>query len=190
MRGCRLPPVQHGFPKMEKKLKKIRADELLLKNKLCESRTQAKVLIMAGQVRSGSERIDKPSRLLREDCDLSILRPLKFVGRGGLKMENFLLESNFDVKNLHIFDIGASTGGFTDCLLQKGASLATCVDVGHGQLHYRLRTDPRVKNLEKTRSSIVPTVWFSTGSKKPGCSSCPWSGFSLAVKRVVLVQGG
>ena len=150
MRGCPLSPVEHGFPKMEKKLKKIRADELLLKNKLCESRTQAKALIMAGQVRSGSERIDKPSRLLREDSDLSILRPLKFVGRGGLKMENFLLESNFDVKNLHILDIGASTGGFTDCLLQKGASLATCVDVGHGQLHYRLRTDPRVKNLEKT----------------------------------------
>ena len=135
---------------MEKKLKKIRADELLLKNKLCESRTQAKALIMAGQVRRGSERIDKPSRLIREDCNLSILRPQKFVGRGGLKMENFLLKSNFDVNNLHILDIGASTGGFTDCLLQKGASQATCVDVGHGQLHYRIRTDPRVKNLEKT----------------------------------------
>ena len=105
MRGCPLSPVEHGFPKMEKKLKKIRADELLLKNKLCESRTQAKALIMAGQVRSGSERIDKPSRLLREDCDLSILRPLKFVGRGGLKMENFLLESNFDVKIHHIMHL-------------------------------------------------------------------------------------
>ena len=135
---------------MSQKLKKIRADELLLLNKLCESRNQAKTLILAGQMRVGTERIDKSSRLLPENAPLQITEPLKYVGRGGLKMENFLTESGIKVKGMHILDIGASTGGFTDCLLQKGASYATCIDVGHGQLHYRLRTDERVNNHEKT----------------------------------------
>ena len=135
---------------MQKKLKRIRADELLVLNKLCESRNQAKTLIMAGQVRMGTERIDKSSRMLPQNAVLTILESLKYVGRGGLKMENFLSESGFRVKGMHILDIGASTGGFTDCLLQGGASRATCIDVGHGQLHYRLRTDHRVQNFEKT----------------------------------------
>ena len=135
--------------------KKFRADELLLKQKLCESRNQAKTLVMAGQVMMGTEKIDKPSRLLPEDSTLTLLQPPKFVGRGGLKMENFLEESGIRVDRMHILDIGASTGGFTDCLLQRGATNATCIDVGRGQLHYRLRTDKRVKNLEKTNIRTV-----------------------------------
>ena len=135
---------------MPQKLKKIRADELLLLKNLCESRNKAKALIMAGQVRVGTERILKPSYLLAEDAELKVTESMKYVGRGGLKMENFLADSGFKVNGMHIFDIGASTGGFTDCLLQKGASSATCIDVGHGQLHYRLRTDNRVHNYEKT----------------------------------------
>ena len=115
--------------------KKFRADELLLRQKLCESRNQAKTLVMAGQVMMGTEKIDKPSRLLPEDSTLSLLQSPKYVGRGGLKMENFLEESGIRVDKMHILDIGASTGGFTDCLLQKGATNATCIDVGRGQLH-------------------------------------------------------
>lgn len=135
---------------MPKKQKRIRADELLVLNKLCESRNQAKTLILAGQVRMGTERIDKSSRLLPEDAQLQLTESLRYVGRGGLKMENFLADSFLQVSGMHILDIGASTGGFTDCLLQKGASHATCIDVGHGQLHYRLRTDERIYNFEKT----------------------------------------
>ena len=135
---------------MQKRPKRIRADELLYLKNLCESRSQAKALIMAGQVRLGSERIEKASRLLPEDSELSVTLPMKYVGRGGLKMENFLKDSKIRVNGMEILDIGASTGGFTDCLLQQGAKKATCIDVGHGQLHYRLRTDQRVTNLEKT----------------------------------------
>jgi len=135
---------------MKKKPKRVRTDDLLVLQGLCESRTQAKALIMAGQVRVGTERIDKASRLLPTDADLNIAQKLKYVGRGGLKMENLLKDADFSVKGLHILDLGASTGGFTDCLLQNDAKCATCIDVGHGQLHYRLRTDPRVENIEKT----------------------------------------
>ena len=135
---------------MDKKPKRVRADELLFEKGLCESRNQAKTLIMAGQVRLGTETINKASRLLCTSSEISILTPMKYVGRGGLKMENFLKDSGIQVQGLRILDLGASTGGFTDCLLQLGASHATCIDVGHGQLHYRLRTDERVINLEKT----------------------------------------
>ena len=144
--------ISLGSELMAKKLKRIRADELLVSNNLCESRNQAKTLILAGQVRMGTERIDKSSRLLPENAQLQVVESLKYVGRGGLKMENFLDESGFKVDDMHILDIGASTGGFTDCLLQKGASHATCIDVGHGQLHYRLRIDDRVHNYENQHS--------------------------------------
>jgi len=129
---------------------KMRADELLVHLGLCENRTRAQALIMAGQVKHGTERVDKASRTFSNDTQLSVLTPMPYVGRGGLKMQHFLASSKIPVNGLHILDLGASTGGFTDCLLQKGASLATCVDVGHGQLHYKLRTDDRVTNFEKT----------------------------------------
>jgi len=129
--------------------KKIRADELLVACGGCESRSRAQALILAGKVKLGTERIDKSSRLLPADSVLEVEKPFPFVGRGGMKLENFISEQGWSVKDLPILDLGASTGGFTDCLLQRGANKATCVDVGHGQLHYKLRTDPRVTNLEK-----------------------------------------
>ena len=132
-----------------KKAGKLRADELVVTLGLCESRTQAQAYILAGKVKMGTERIDKSSRLLPADAVLSLERPQPYVGRGGLKMENFLKESGLEVCGLKILDLGASTGGFTDCLLQRGATHATCIDVGHGQLHYKLRTDIRVTNLER-----------------------------------------
>ena len=133
---------------MKKSLKK-RLDEVLVHRGLCESRSQAKVLILAGQVWQGTERLDKASKLISPEMEIYLKTPMKYVGRGGLKMENFLNDSKIDPLGLKILDLGASTGGFTDCLLQKGAKQATCIDVGHGQLHYKLRTDPRVKNFEK-----------------------------------------
>ena len=126
-----------------------RLDEVLVTRGLCESRSQAKALILAGQVWQGTERLDKASKLIPPEMDIYLKTPMKYVGRGGLKMENFLKDSKIDPSGLKILDLGASTGGFTDCLLQKGAKQATCIDVGHGQLHYKLRTDPRVKNFEK-----------------------------------------
>ena len=102
--------ISLGSELMAKKLKRIRADELLVSNNLCESRNQAKTLILAGQVRMGTERIDKSSRLLPENAQLQVVESLKYVGRGGLKMENFLDESGFKVDDMHILDIGASTG--------------------------------------------------------------------------------
>ena len=133
-----------------KKVGKIRADELVVKLGLCESRTQAQASILAGQVRMGTEKIDKASRMLSQESLLTIKRPPPYVGRGGLKMESFFKQFPLSVQGLDILDLGASTGGFSDFLLQQGAQSATCVDVGHGQLHYKLRTNPKVTNLEKT----------------------------------------
>ena len=129
---------------------KARVDEVLVLQGLCESRSQAKAFILAGQVRLGTEKLDKAAKIIPTNAPISLERPMPYVGRGGLKMENFLRESQIAVPSCPILDLGASTGGFTDCLLQKGASQATCIDVGHGQLHYKLRTDSRVTNFEKT----------------------------------------
>ena len=123
---------------------------MVLKLGLCESRTQAQACILAGQVMMGTEKIDKASRMLPQDSQLIINRPPPYVGRGGLKLESFFEKNPLTIQGIDILDLGASTGGFSDFLLQHGARSATCVDVGHGQLHYKLRTDPKVINLEKT----------------------------------------
>ena len=130
--------------------KKIRVDELLVHCGLVGSRSKAQACIMAGQVRHKGEKIQKSSQLLSANETLTLDTPMPYVGRGGLKMENFIKDSKWMVKGMDVLDLGASTGGFTDCLLQMGANSATCVDVGRGQLHYKLRTDKRVTNLEKT----------------------------------------
>jgi 23S rRNA (cytidine1920-2'-O)/16S rRNA (cytidine1409-2'-O)-methyltransferase len=140
-----------------KRIGKIRADELVLKLGLCESRTQAQACIMAGQVRLGTEKIDKASKLISKESKLILDRPQPYVGRGGLKLESFLEKHPLPIKEISILDLGASTGGFTDYLLQKGARTATCVDVGRAQLHYKLRTDPRVINFEKTNLRDLTT---------------------------------
>ena len=140
-----------------KRIGKIRADELVLKLGLCESRTQAQACIMAGQVRLGTEKIDKASKLISKESKLILDRPQPYVGRWGLKLESFLEKHPLPIKEISILDLGASTGGFTDYLLQKGARTATCVDVGRAQLHYKLRTDPRVINFEKTNLRDLTT---------------------------------
>lgn len=134
----------------------IRADELLLKQGLCESRSQAKNLILSAKVTLNSILITKPSKMIPSNSLLTLSSPPPYVSRAGEKLEAFLNHFNIDPSNKHILDIGASTGGFTDCLLQKHASSATCVDVGHSQLHPKLLQDPRVTNLEKVNARTLP----------------------------------
>jgi 23S rRNA (cytidine1920-2'-O)/16S rRNA (cytidine1409-2'-O)-methyltransferase len=126
-----------------------RLDDLLVDRALAPSKQQAQRLIRAGQVRSGTVVLDKPGREVKPDLPLEVTETYPFVSRGAEKLRGFLEAFPLPVAGLRFLDVGASTGGFTDFLLQAGAAEATCVDVGHGQLHYRLRQDPRVKNLER-----------------------------------------
>ncbi|MBU61690.1 MAG: TlyA family rRNA (cytidine-2'-O)-methyltransferase [Opitutae bacterium] len=137
------------------KIKRKRADELIHELGLCESRTQAKALIIGGKVWIGSERVEKPGRLLHEDAKVRVETPPPYVGRGGEKLRGFLDEFPLPMEGVDVLDLGASTGGFTDCLLQAGAKSSTCLDVGHGQLHYKLRQDKRVTNIERTNLRSV-----------------------------------
>jgi 23S rRNA (cytidine1920-2'-O)/16S rRNA (cytidine1409-2'-O)-methyltransferase len=131
---------------------KLRLDELLVARGLAETRSRAKALILAGKVRLGTERLDKPGRALPEDAPVEREAAPRFVGRGGGKLEGFLESFAIEVAGLHVLDVGASTGGFTDCCLQRGAAAVTCVDVGRAQLHGKLLADPRVTNLEKVNA--------------------------------------
>ena len=126
------------------KPKTERADALLTTRGLCESREQAKRLILAGEVRSGDRLIDKPSTKLALDAPLAVKAKPRFVGRGGLKLEGALDAFAIDPYGWVCLDVGASTGGFTDCLLQRGALRVHAVDVGTNQLVWKLRNDPRV----------------------------------------------
>jgi 23S rRNA (cytidine1920-2'-O)/16S rRNA (cytidine1409-2'-O)-methyltransferase len=129
-----------------------RLDELLVVRGLAPTRAQAKALIMTGRVRHGTERLDKPGKEYPRDFELSIDQPARFVSRGGEKLAAFLERFPLDLAGLNVLDVGASTGGFTDCALQAGAGTVTCVDVGFGQLHEKIKRDQRVTNLEKTNA--------------------------------------
>ncbi len=139
--------------------KRVRADQLLVERGLVESRSRAQALILAGEVRSGPDNVvSKPSQLLAAEAPLSVDQPPRFVSRGGEKLEGFLAKFAVEVNGLHALDVGASTGGFTDCLLQRGAADVTCVDVGRAQLHAKLRGDPRVANFEKINARELQNV--------------------------------
>ncbi len=139
--------------------KRVRADQLLVEQGLAASRSQAQALILAGVVRSGPDSVvAKASQLLATEAKLSVDQPPRFVSRGGEKLAAFLEKFSVDAKNAHALDLGASTGGFTDCLLQRGAAEVTCVDVGRAQLHAKLRGDARVTNLEKINARELGAV--------------------------------
>lgn len=130
---------------------KERLDKIILERGLAPSRERAKALIMAGQVVVGDHMADKAGQLVALDAEIRLKgEVLPFVSRGGLKLEKALDEFDIDVSGLVVMDVGASTGGFTDCLLQRGAAKVIAVDVGYGQLAWKLRQDDRVVNLEKT----------------------------------------
>jgi 23S rRNA (cytidine1920-2'-O)/16S rRNA (cytidine1409-2'-O)-methyltransferase len=133
---------------------KRRLDALLAERGLFESRSRAAAAVLAGEVRLGGNgrRAEKPGQLVPEDVDLSVSQAPQFVSRGGIKLANSLDAFGLDVAGRHCLDVGASTGGFTDCLLQRGAEAVVAVDVAYGELHWRLRQDPRVTVLERVNA--------------------------------------
>jgi 23S rRNA (cytidine1920-2'-O)/16S rRNA (cytidine1409-2'-O)-methyltransferase len=135
---------------------KKRLDVLLVERGLAESRTQAQALVLAGLVHG----FDKPGHQVDEDAELAVERPPPYVSRGGEKLEHGLDELGVDPGGLNCVDVGASTGGFTDVLLQRGAARVVALDVGYGQLHPRLRSDPRVTVLERTNARTLTELPF------------------------------
>jgi len=131
-------------------MKKIRLDNLLIAKGLIESREKARALILGGNVLVNGAKADKAGTFVKPDVSLKILQKMPYVSRGGLKLEAALKNSNIDVKGKIAMDVGASTGGFTDCLLQFGAERVYAIDVGYGQMAWELRNDSRVILLEKT----------------------------------------
>jgi 23S rRNA (cytidine1920-2'-O)/16S rRNA (cytidine1409-2'-O)-methyltransferase len=147
---------------------KLRIDKLLADRGLAPSRERAQALILAGKVLVDEQKVEKAGAMVEEDAAIRLLgEDLRYVSRGGLKLERALDHWNIAVRGRLCMDIGASTGGFTDCLLQRGAARVIAVDTGYGQIHLRLRNDPRVRLLEKTnarylrREDIAEPVQFA-----------------------------
>ena len=137
---------------------KKRLDVLAAEKGIFQSREKAKASIMAGLVYVDGERVDKPGTPVSETAQISVREDLcPYVSRGGLKLEKALKSFDFDLRDVSAVDIGASTGGFTDCMLQNGASHVYCIDVGYGQLDWKLRNDPRVTNMEKCNVRYLDT---------------------------------
>lgn len=148
-----------------------RLDQALVERGLCESREKAKRAIMAGQVVVNGQPARKPSDSVKSGDELSLAFAEKYVSRGGTKLEHALVEFRLNVAGLVALDLGASTGGFTDCLLQAGAERVFAVDVGQGQLAWKLRRDQRVVVMEKTNARHLTAAQFPQ----------PFSAFDLAV---------
>ena len=119
---------------------------------LAETRSRAQAAIIAGRVRVGGQRADKPGASIAGESEITVQQTAEFVSRGGNKLATALDATGLDVTGARAIDIGASTGGFTDCLLRRGAAEVIAVDVGYGQLDWRLRTDPRVHVMERTNA--------------------------------------
>ncbi|MGH3111219.1 MAG: TlyA family RNA methyltransferase [Gaiellaceae bacterium] len=136
---------------------KKRVDVLLVERGLAETRSQAQALVLAGRVRG----YDKPGQQVAEDVELEVSRPARYVSRGGEKLRNALDSFGIGAEGRDCADVGASTGGFTDCLLQAGAARVVAIDVGHGQLHPKIRSDPRVVVLERTNARALTDLPFA-----------------------------
>lgn len=136
-------------------MKRARLDLLLVERGLAESRSQAQRLVMAGQVRVDGQMAIKPATPVSPEAQIDVDRSLRFVSRGGEKLEAALEAFDVDVRGLVCADVGASTGGFTDCLLQRGAAKVYAIDVGKGILHWKLRNDSRVVVIEETNARFV-----------------------------------
>jgi 23S rRNA (cytidine1920-2'-O)/16S rRNA (cytidine1409-2'-O)-methyltransferase len=134
---------------------KERLDVLLVERGLIESRAQAQRLIRAGSVRVADQVSDKPGTRVPTDADIVLQSRPRFVSRGGEKLEAALIRFDLDVTDVAVADVGASTGGFADCLLQRGARRVYAIDVGYGQLDWRLRNDPRVVVMERTNARYL-----------------------------------
>jgi 23S rRNA (cytidine1920-2'-O)/16S rRNA (cytidine1409-2'-O)-methyltransferase len=147
-------------------MKRERIDKLLVERGLADSRTKARALVMAGAVLANEQRIAKPSDLIPANADIRIKGAddpaARYVGRGGLKLEAALRQFQIDVSDFICLDVGASTGGFTDCLLQHGARKVIAIDVGHNQIDWRLRNDKRVEVREGINARYVQPQDFDT----------------------------
>ena len=139
-------------------MKKVRLDVLLVERGLAESRAKAQALIMAGQVRVADQVALKPATTVDTKAALTVDSGPRFVSRGGEKLDAALEAFDIDVSGLVCIDVGASTGGFTDCLLQRGAEKVYAIDVGKGILHWKLRNDRRVVVMEKTNARYVESL--------------------------------
>jgi 23S rRNA (cytidine1920-2'-O)/16S rRNA (cytidine1409-2'-O)-methyltransferase len=145
---------------------KQRLDTLLAERGLFASRSRAAASVMAGEVRvgSGGRRAEKPGEMVAADVPVSVDERPRYVSRGGIKLENALARTGLAVAGRTALDVGSSTGGFTDCLLQQGAAAVIAVDVGYGELSHRLRTDPRVHVLERTNArALTPAMLAARG---------------------------
>lgn len=140
---------------------KERLDKLLVERGLVETRAKAQALILAGQVFSNEQRLEKAGQLVAVEAPLTIKETMPFVSRGGLKLAAALDFFGVDVSGKVCLDIGASTGGFTDCLLQRGAARVVAIDVGHGQLDWKLRQDARVEVREQINARYLQPADFS-----------------------------
>ena len=141
---------------MTESAKKFRLDKLLLDRQLVPSRQRAQALVLAGKVLVNGQKVDKSGTLIDESSEIRLLGDdLKYVGRGGLKLERAVEHWKLDVSDRICLDVGASTGGFTDCLLQHGAARVIAVDTGQGQIAFQFRQDPRVRLLEKTNARYL-----------------------------------
>jgi len=143
-----------------------RIDKLLVRRGLAESRTKAQAMVMAGIVLVNEQRVAKPSDLVLTDAEIRVKGAndpaSRYISRGGLKLEAALTEFGIDVRDLTCLDVGASTGGFTDCLLQHGARKVVAIDVGHNQIDWRLRTDARVEVREGVNARYLKPDDFQT----------------------------
>ncbi|MBT2684429.1 TlyA family RNA methyltransferase [Bacillus sp. ISL-37] len=175
------------------KIKKERLDVLLVERGLAETREKAKRTIMAGLVYSNENRLDKPGEKVSSDIPLTVKgNVLPYVSRGGLKLEKALKVFDLDVQGKTLLDIGASTGGFTDCALQNGAEMSYALDVGYNQLAWKLRQDDRVVVMERTNFRYVKPEDLIKGM--PNFASIDVSFISLRlilpVLKTLLVTGG
>lgn len=131
---------------------------LLVRRGLAPSREKAQAIILTGDVAVEGQTVTRPATLVAEEAEVAVVAPPRFVSRGGEKLDHALEAFGLDVRGAVALDVGASTGGFTDCLLQRGAAHVYAVDVGYGQLDYRLRADPRVTVLERTNIRHLETL--------------------------------
>ena len=191
---CGYPPTSHPSQAQAlqwirfRTMPKQRLDTLLADRGLYPSRSRAAASVMAGEVciGAGRRRAEKPGEMVDIETDVSVAVPPRFVSRGGIKLENALIASGLPVQGRRALDVGASTGGFTDCLLQNGAQSVIAVDVGYGEFDYGLRTDPRVTLLERTNArsltaamlpyrpdlAVIDVSFISLGKVLPAVLSC------------------
>jgi 23S rRNA (cytidine1920-2'-O)/16S rRNA (cytidine1409-2'-O)-methyltransferase len=169
-------------------VKRERADKRVVDLGLAESRTRAQAMILAGQVVIGDHVVQKPGEMVAPDADVRLKgEPMPYVSRGGLKLQHALDHFHIDVAGLRAVDVGASTGGFTDCLLSRGALEVCAIDVGYNQLAWKLRDDPRVYALERVNARHLEPSMLPF---KPDLAVCDVSFISLTLILPRLVESG